>query len=218
MSENAPVNEQNSNVDNVGSRSPETSVAAVILAGGLARRMGGVDKGLVQLKGEPMVSRALRRVKPQVARIVINANRNHEAYGKFSVPVVADSIDGHLGPLAGLLTALEYFDEEYVFMCPCDSPFLPENMVSRMFNAMQTPEPATLAVATDGVRTQPVFLLVHKSCQSTLTGFLEAGERKIDRWFDKEKLVEVSFEDFPDAFRNINTEDELKAVEVELDR
>ena len=190
-----------------GDGSSETTVAAVILAGGLARRMGGVDKGLVELRGEPMVSWALQRVAPQVARIVINANRNHEEYGKFAVPVIADSIDGHLGPLAGLLTALQYFDEEYVFMCPCDSPFLPETMVSRMLAAMQAEEPATLAVATDGVRSQPVFLLAHKSCESTLAGFLAAGERKIDRWFVQEKLVEVSFADCPDAFRNINTED-----------
>lgn len=200
----------------------ENSVAAVILAGGLARRMGGQDKGLVNLNSEPMVSWALRRISPQVGRVIINANRNHEAYREFSVPVVADTIDGHLGPLAGLLTALHYFDEDYVFMCPCDSPFLPENMVELMLNAIQAPEsPATaetptVAVATDGERQQPVFLLCHKSCHASLARFLAQGERKIDRWFKQEKLVEVSFANYPDAFRNINTEDELKVVENEL--
>ncbi len=198
---------------------PAISVAAVILAGGLARRMGGQDKGLVSLNGEPMVSWALRRVTPQVGRVIINANRNHEAYAEFSVPVVPDAIEGHLGPLAGLLTALDYFDEDYVFMCPCDSPFLPENMVELMLNAMRTSESstaATIAVATDGQRQQPVFLLCHKSCKQSLAQFLASGERKIDHWFSQETLVEVSFAHYPGAFRNINTEEELEVVESEL--
>ena len=193
----------------------EHRIAAVVLAGGLARRMGGVDKGLVELNGKPMVEWALQRILPQVGRVIINANRNPELYGRFAVPVVADAIEGHLGPLAGLLTAMQYFDEDYVFMCPCDSPFLPPTMVKTLYDAMQS-ESAGIAVATDGVRQQPVFLLTHKKCLPSLQKFLAAGERKIDRWFDEEKLVEVSFAEHPDAFRNINTEEELMAVEKEL--
>ncbi len=193
----------------------EHPVAAVVLAGGLARRMGGVDKGLVELNGKPMVQWALQRILPQVDRVIINANRNLESYKKFEVPVVADSIDGHLGPLAGLLTAMQYFEEEYIFMCPCDSPFLPDTMVQTMLDAMRA-ESAGIAVATDGERQQPVFLLTNRKCQSSLQKFLAAGERKIDRWFAEEKLVEVSFAHHADAFRNINTEEELMAVEKEL--
>jgi len=158
---------------------------------------------------------ALERVSPQVERVIINANRNREAYEKMGVPVLADTLEGHLGPLAGLYTALDYFDETYVFMCPCDSPFLPEDMVSRMLGALSA-EKAGIAVATDGKRSQPVFLLTHRDCVTSLGEFLESGERKIDRWFEREALVEVSFDDYPDAFRNINTEEELKAVEMEL--
>lgn len=190
-------------------------VAAVVLAGGLARRMGGVDKGLVELNGKPMVEWALQRILPQVGRVIINANRSLESYAKFDVPVVKDAIEGHLGPLAGLLTALQYFDEDHVFMCPCDSPFLPSTMVASMYDALQA-ESAGIAVATDGKRQQPVFLLTHKKCLPSLQTFLAAGERKIDRWFAEEKLVEVSFADHADAFRNINTEEELMAVEKEL--
>lgn len=193
----------------------EHRVAAVVLAGGLARRMGGVDKGLVELNGKPMVEWALQRILPQVGRVIINANRNPELYGRFAVPVVADAIEGHLGPLAGLLTAMQYFDEDYVFMCPCDSPFLPPTMVKTLYDAMQS-ESAGIAVATDGERQQPVFLLAHKKCLPSLQKFLAAGERKIDRWFNEEKLVEVSFAGHADAFRNINTEEELMAVEKEL--
>lgn len=200
-------------------RSAETQIAAVVLAGGLARRMGGVDKGLVELNGKPMVEWALQRILPQVGRVIINANRNLESYAGFDVPVVPDTIEGHLGPLAGLLTAMQYFDEDYVFMCPCDSPFLPPTMVRTMYDAMQSEsaaESAGIAVATDGKRQQPVFLLTHKKCLPSLQKFLAAGERKIDRWFTEEKLVEVSFAEHADAFRNINTEEELMAVEKEL--
>lgn len=177
--------------------------------------MQGQDKGLVELNGKAMVEWALDRVTPQSDRVIINANRNLEAYQKFGVPVVTDQIEGHLGPLAGLYTALNFFDESEVFMCPCDSPFLPDVMVQRMLDAKQA-DNASIAVATDGDRLQPVFLLVSQAATASLESFLAAGERKIDRWFEREQVAEVSFADYPNAFRNINTFDELALVEQEL--
>jgi len=155
------------------------AVDAVILAGGLARRMGGSDKGLVELAGMPMVQWVLQRVSPQVERVTINANRNIERYAALGAPVLQDSRSGHIGPLAGLATALDHFAAAHpeagadasikrrVFMCPCDSPFLPDDMVSRMSQAMNDAD-ASVAVASDGQRQQPVFLLVDSSCSVSL--------------------------------------------------
>lgn len=206
------------------------SLSAVVLAGGLARRMGGVDKGLVQLAGKPMVQWALERVYPQVDHVVVNANRNMETYSvlgdafdaEAGITVISDTYEGHPGPLAGLLAALQHFDkaansETRVFMCPCDSPFLPHNMVERMSHAMDQNQ-ARVAVAHDGTRQQPVFLMVDSACQTSLTEFLASGERKIDRWFSNERLVEVDFSDNPEAFLNINTEEERLRVERDLEQ
>lgn len=188
------------------------TLGAVILAGGLARRMDGRDKGLIELAGKPMLKWALENVKPQAHKVVINANRNHEQYAAIAADVIADSHEGHLGPLAGLSAAIAWLKTDYVFMCPCDSPFLPPNMVERLYRAMEEAD-AGIAVARDAERQQPVFLLVNRRSESSLNAFLDSGERKIDRWFDKEKLVEADFSDYPDAFRNINTEEERLAVE-----
>jgi len=207
-----------------------SGLAAVVLAGGLARRMGGIDKGLIQLGGKPMVQWALERVCPQVEHVAINANRNMESYSALgnafdshaAVPVINDTFEGHPGPLAGLLAALQHFGNAATpvtrfFMCPCDSPFLPHDMVERMSNAMDQNQ-ARVAVAHDGTRQQPVFLMVDSACQLSLTEFLASGERKIDRWFSDECLVEVDFSDKPDAFLNINTEDERLRVEKDLEK
>ena len=104
--------------------SQQKRVGAVVLAGGLARRMGGQDKGLVELGNRPMVSWAIAAVQSRVHQVVINANRNHDAYKALGCDVVADRHSGHIGPLAGLSAAMHYLDTDYVFMCPCDSPFI----------------------------------------------------------------------------------------------
>lgn len=187
-------------------------LAAVILSGGLARRMDGQDKGLIKLSGHTLVERVLRRVQSSVSTVIINANRNVEAYGRYGVEVVPDSLEGHLGPLAGLLTALQYYDNHLVFMCPCDSPFVPADM-PLVLQAALLRHDADVAVATDGERMQPVFCLVHPRMTSSLQSFLTAGERKIDRWFEQANTVEVSFAPDPDAFRNINTREELREAE-----
>ncbi|MFK7858872.1 MAG: molybdenum cofactor guanylyltransferase MobA [Granulosicoccus sp.] len=196
----------------------KSRVGAVILAGGLARRMGGQDKGLVMLAGKPMASYALETVVPLVRQCVINANRNAEAYAALapeSVKVIADARSGHLGPLAGLSAAIAYLDTEYVLMCPCDSPFMQAGLVESLANRIQQHD-ADIAVAHDGQRLQPVFCIIHRRVQHSLDEFLDNGERKIDRWFLSHKLVEVDAGDYLDSFRNINTEEELAIAEKDL--
>lgn len=191
----------------------ERPLAAVVLCGGQARRMGGQDKGLIMLGGKTLAARVLDRVKPSVSAVIINANRNEDAYARLGVPVVADTLEGHLGPLAGLLTALHYFVDRPVFMCPCDSPFVPQEMPLKLHSALLAQE-ADIAVATDGERMQPVFCLVHPRVTASLVDFLNDGERKIDRWFAQQKTVEVSFATHTDAFRNINTAEDLEQAET----
>ncbi|MBX2879128.1 MAG: molybdenum cofactor guanylyltransferase [Granulosicoccus sp.] len=188
---------------------------AVILAGGLARRMQGRDKGLILLGETPLVKWVADCVDPQVDELIINANRNQVQYQQFGFPVVNDSKEGHLGPLAGLLTGMQTLTQSRIFMCPCDSPFVPEDMVGRLAQALEQGR-ADIAVAHDGERMQPVFCLARKSLQTSLLQFLDSGERKIDRWFAAEKMVTVDFADEPTAFLNINTEEERVAVEQSL--
>ncbi len=182
-------------------------VTGIVLAGGQGRRMGGVDKGLQLLRGKPMVAWALERLTPQVAEVIVNANQNLEAYAAFGHRVVPDAIGGFAGPLAGLHAGLSAVSHPLAVTVPCDSPFLPLDLVARLQAALKANE---LAVAKTGDQAHPVFSLVRTSVREHLERFLSGGGRKIDAWYATLKVVEVSFDDESDAFRNINTREELK--------
>jgi molybdopterin-guanine dinucleotide biosynthesis protein A len=183
------------------------AVSGIVLAGGLGRRMGGVDKGLQPLHGKPMVEWVLARLAPQVGEIIINANQNAETYGKLGHRVLADDIAGFAGPLAGLHAGLKAARNPLVVTVPCDSPFLPSDLVSRLHSSLNDND---LAVAKTGDQAHPVFALVKRTLLSNLEAFLAGGGRKIDAWYGSLKYVEVLFDDEADAFRNINTLEELK--------
>jgi molybdenum cofactor guanylyltransferase len=183
-----------------------------VLAGGQGRRMGGVDKGLVVLDGRPMVAHVLERLRPQVADVLINANQNTERYAEFGVPVVRDAVGGFAGPLAGLHAGLAYVAREYAVTVPCDSPFLPADLLVRLGEGLSARAGAELAVAKTFDQPHPVFCLVRRAVLPHLAAFLEAGGRKIDAWYATLTVVEVPFDDEADAFRNINTADELAAA------
>jgi molybdopterin-guanine dinucleotide biosynthesis protein A len=185
----------------------ETPITGIVLAGGQGRRMGGVDKGLQLLRGRPMVEWALERLRPQASEIIINANQNTERYAAYGHRVVGDEVSGFAGPLAGLHAGLKAASHPLVVTVPCDSPFLPADLVSRLEKHLGEND---LAVAKTGDRTHPVFALVRKSVLENLQAFLEGGGRKIDAWYAGLRFVEVSFDDEADAFRNINTLEELK--------
>jgi len=182
------------------------AVSGIILAGGQGRRMGGVDKGLQPLRGKPMVEWVLERLAPQVDEIVINANQNVAAYEKLGRRVVRDDIGGFAGPLAGLHAGMKAASHPLVVTVPCDSPFLPADLVSRLQNSLGTNQ---LAVAKTGAQAHPVFALVRKDVLQNLEAFLSGGGRKIDAWYASLEHVEVLFDDEADAFRNINTREEL---------
>jgi len=184
-----------------------TGVSAIVLAGGQGRRMGGVDKGLQLLRGKPMIEWVLARLAPQVAEIIINANQNLEIYGKYAHRVVPDEIGGFAGPLAGLHAGLKAASNPLIVTVPCDSPFLPEDLVARLSSSLKDHH---LAVAKTGDQPHPVFALMKREVRESLEAFLAAGGRKIDAWYAALKVVEVSFDDEAEAFRNINTLDELR--------
>ena len=193
----------------------EHAVTGILLAGGRARRMGGQDKGLVELAGRPLAAHALARLRPQVAELLINANRNRARYEALGARVVPDSLAGYLGPLAGLLAGMEAASCPLVVTAPCDSPFVPHDLVDRLAQPLAETR-ADIAVAHDGERQQPVFLLARASLAADLRRWLERGGRKIDAWFVDHRLVDVPFDDVPDAFININTAAERHAVEERL--
>jgi molybdopterin-guanine dinucleotide biosynthesis protein A len=186
-------------------------VAGIVLAGGQGRRMGLTDKGLVLLHGKPMVAHVLERIAPQVDEVLVNANQNLEQYAAFGFSVISDSLTGYAGPLAGLQAGLSAAQLELVATVPCDSPFLPLDLITRLKTALLKNH-AQLAVAVTHQQPHPVFCLCRRDLLPHLTAFLDNGGRKIDTWYSTLNIVEVNFDDEAHAFININTRQELDAA------
>jgi|GEM_PF-8686 len=189
-------------------------ITGVVLAGGRARRMGGEDKGLIGFKGRPLASYALEALDSVAAHILINANRNRDAYARFGYPVIADRTDTFDGPLAGLLSAMRAAETPYVLTVPCDSPLVTGRLLERLCRAMAETG-AELCAAHDGERLQPVFLLADRRLADSLERYLASGQRKIDLWIEQHRLALADFGDHPELFANINTPEELASLEGE---
>ncbi|MGA7782466.1 MAG: molybdenum cofactor guanylyltransferase MobA [Paraburkholderia sp.] len=195
-------------------------LTGLVLAGGRGMRMGGVDKGLQLLHGEALASHVLKRLAPQTGPLLISANRHAEAYAAlgapFSATVVADTLPGFPGPLAGLLAGLRAADTAFVLSAPCDSPGLPADLATRLAHALEAHGADIATVSTiDGLGNSsihPVFALLRTSLADDLSAFLEAGERKVRAWYARHKTVEVTFTD-ERAFYNINSLQELADLE-----
>ena len=187
-------------------------ITGVILAGGQGRRMGTVDKGLRELRGKAMAAWVIERFAPQVDEVLINANQNLDVYARFGYRVIPDEIGGFAGPLAGLQRGLSQASHPLVATSPCDTPFLPADLVARLHAALEA-DAAQLAVARTGDQPHPVFCVCRRDVLPHLTAFLQQGGRKIDAWYATLKVVEVAFDDQPGAFSNINTPEELRAFE-----
>ena len=188
------------------------AVAGLILAGGRARRMGGEDKGLLNLRGKPLAAWSFERLGPQVDELFISANRNQSRYQTLGAQVITDSVEGFVGPLAGFLTGLAAATQDWLVTAPCDSPLLADDYVQRMLEVTQT---ATIdaVVAHDGVRLQPVFILLHQRVKPSLIDFLLSGERKIDLWLERVHWRRADFSSSPQMFLNVNTPKDLEDME-----
>jgi molybdenum cofactor guanylyltransferase len=196
-------------------------VAGVLLAGGLSRRMGGGDKCLRDLGGRPVLARIIERAAPQVGALVLNANGDPARFDAFGLPVAADVVAGYAGPLAGVLTGLDWAaahapGAQWVASFACDAPFFPEDMVARMLAAVEAAG-ADMGCAVTHGRTHPVFGLWPLSLREDLRrAMVEEEIRKVDLWTARYKLVEVDFPDTEtpagplDPFFNTNRPEDLE--------
>ncbi|NRF31493.1 molybdenum cofactor guanylyltransferase MobA [Vibrio coralliilyticus] len=183
-----------------------TQTSWVILAGGQARRMGGKDKGLIELDNKPLIQHVYERLSTQVSDIMVNANRNQDTYSKYGI-VVGDKIKGFPGPMGGIHAGLAAATKDWVGFVPCDSPQISMDLVARFCSAVK--EDSDILVAHDGDYQQPVFTLYHKRVLPKLTAFLERGDRKIILLYEECKTHYVDFSDATDCFVNLNTPEEL---------
>jgi molybdenum cofactor guanylyltransferase len=191
-------------------------ISGLILAGGRAMRMGGVDKGLQLHLGIPLALQAVRRLKPQVATLLMNANRNLDAYQAMGAPVWPDDPPDFSGPLAGMLAGLEHCSTAYLATVPCDSPNFPTDLVARLMEGLASADGdiATAYTREDGeLRAQPVFCLMKTSLRSSLRQFIDSGERKTGLFAARHDGVRVVFDDAA-AFANANTLGELATLQI----
>jgi molybdopterin-guanine dinucleotide biosynthesis protein A len=196
-------------------RIPLEDISAVILAGGRARRMSGEDKGLIELKGRPLIYHIITALRPQVGEILINANRNLERYRAFGYPVIEDIMGDFFGPLVGMATGMQATDKPYLLTVPCDSPLVPAQLAGSLYRAL-IGEKAELSVAHDGVRMQPVFALLDCRLLPGLLDYLNGGGRKIDTWYARHRLALADFSAVPEMFLNLNTPEDKTALESRL--
>lgn len=195
---------------------PLSPIAGAILAGGLSRRMGGGDKGLALLRGQPLIGHVVAALRPQVSRLVLNANGDTGRFERFGLPVIADSLPGFPGPLAGVLAALEHFQGEgvsYVMVAPCDAPCLPADLVARLAAARQAAGAAG-ALAVSGGRRHPAVALWPVSLAPALrTALVDEDQRRVDAFLTRHGFVEVEWPVEPfDPFVNVNTPEGLAAL------
>ena len=190
------------------------SISAVILAGGQAKRMGGVDKGLQPLQGKPLFQFIYDRLHSQVEHISVNANRNQAIYAVAGLPVFGDNIEGFQGPLSGILTALERADSDFVLFVPCDSPFFPDNLLEKLKSAVDF-HGVSIAYVHDGEREHPTFCLMACGIKDKLAAYLASGERRMLQFMRQNGAVSVDFSENKAAFTNINTLDELLQFNVQ---
>jgi len=194
-------------------------VVGVILAGGMARRFGGVDKASIVLGEKTLLEHAIMRARPQVSEMIINAAGQAERFSAFGLPVVADVVDGFVGPLAGVLTGFEWArqnrpDVNWLASFAVDTPFMPDDVIERLTNAVKA-EDADIACARSDGRTHPVFALWKTELIDDLRHCLVDDEmRKVDFWTARHRVVHVNFETVPvDPFFNVNRQEDLAEAE-----
>ncbi len=200
------------------------AVTGVLLAGGLSRRMGGGDKALLELGGRPILDHVIERIAPQAGELILNANGDPARFRQYGLPVVADPVEGYAGPLAGVLAGMQWTaknrpDRPWIVTVASDTPFLPLDLVARLFAAADR-EGADLACAASGGRHHPVFGLWPVALRDDLErAMLEDDIRKVDRWTARHKLAVAGFESEPvDPFFNANRPGDLATAQSHLEK
>lgn len=187
-------------------------VSAVVLAGGQARRLGGGDKGLLQLDTRPLAAWVVSRLQGKAAEVLINANRNLGEYAAMGCTVVPDTLPGFLGPLAGLLAAARTARQEWLLSVPCDIPFVPLNLVAQLHDFARDSQTPLVRVA-DETGTHFAVMLLHHDLIADMENFVLDGGRQVQTWQARHPHDTLFFGDDPYAFLNINTASDLKTAE-----
>jgi len=207
------------------SKPDPNTIAGIVLAGGRSRRMGGRDKALMPLAGKPMIARAIDRLAPQVAAVAVSANGDPAGFDPFGKPVFADVVDGYLGPLAGILSAMRWAAGQdagytHAVTVAADTPFFPDDLVSRLAACARRDD--SIVMARSASNRHPVFALWPLALAGDLAGWLARGETlKVRAWAESHDLADCDFPlraDGVDPFFNINTPDDLTTAEAILQK
>lgn len=186
------------------------SVTGIILAGGLSRRMQGQDKGLAMFHNQTLIEHVITRLERQLERICINANRHLDEYRRFGYPVFSDSWPDFRGPLAGFYSALQHCPGDWFCTVPCDTPFLPDDLVPRLIEQANHYRVPVVSV-TDGQYLHGTICLFHRSCESSLHDFYLQKKYQLREWITSQLHTLVDYSDQPDAFLNINLPQQLES-------
>ena len=187
-------------------------ITTLILAGGKSSRMGGNDKGLIKINDEYIMSELIELSEIFTNSVILNINRNKDIYEKFKIKLISDLHSNFQGPLAGIYSGMTEAKTKYILVLPCDCP-----MISDIFfkDILKDNFRDKIRCAHDGNRLQPVHALIDKSMASNLKVFLDSGERKIEKWYNQEKLEIIDFSNNPQFFMNINTPEDLEKYKLE---
>lgn len=188
----------------------KNNITGLILAGGKGSRMQMRNKGLLKLEGKTLVEQRITALSPQVADIIISANKDIKNYLCFGYPVVRDESEEYLGPLAGLAAGWHNCKTDWMISCPCDTPYLADDYVSRMIGACVKAE-KIIAVARDHNSTQNTFILMHRSASASIKQALTIKQLAVHKWLAGQDTTTVDFSDCPDMFINFNTTEEFDA-------
>ena len=188
------------------------TLTAIILAGGRASRLGGLDKGLLPLAGRPLIGWVMERLRPQVDSIVISANRNLDRYAALGAPVVPDHHPYQPGPLAGILAGARLTTAEWLLVAPCDTPLLPANLASGLLARAES-QSVSLVRAADRHQIHYAVMLFKRQLLPDLEDHLARGNRQVQAWQARHPHAEAVFTE-PNAFLNLNTAEDFVLAET----
>ena len=191
------------------------SITGIILAGGQSRRMGGEDKGRMLINGTPLIRYVIDRLEPQVGQIVISANHHIPEYQTFGYPVISDDDFPEQGPMSGIYNAAKHCDSDYLCVVPCDSPFIPSNLVERLIHAMKEQQ-TQCAVVHDGERRQHLYLLLKSNEALAIAASLTKGIRAVKDWIPTVDCCDVDFSANSVDFANLNTPEDIELISQRL--
>ncbi|MEH6626780.1 MAG: molybdenum cofactor guanylyltransferase MobA [Motiliproteus sp.] len=190
-------------------------MSVLILAGGRGSRMGGRDKGLVELNNQPFVEHALKIVSPYSDDVIISCNRNQQFYRNYSEILVTDSSKDYPGPLAGIQAGMQRARHQALLVLPCDTPMIPADLPLKLFQAFEQ-QPDAISLINDGERLQPLHAIIPTRYLSSLNDFLLTNQRGVIHWYKQHPMTEVDYQGQAEFFTNINRLDELQAINQQL--